>query len=165
MCPYTRRETSAGQPRGMNSSPHLVDNQLSEDSVTREGKNQQLSKRCRPRLRLCVQRHMEKANQSPGAGSSNRPEVPRDAESAAAQQCSMSESKETQQRSVQEAVGTTQEGLSQRRRSYGSKLRREVRNESTVQDDDKDAGRKRQPRRENRDESTVGVVDESLEMS
>ena len=31
--------------------------------------------------------------------------------------------------------------------------------------DDEDAGRKRQPRRENRDESTVRVDDESLEMS
>ena len=142
----------------MNSSLHLECNQLSEDSVTQEGKSQQLSERCKPRLRPCVQRHMEKANQSPGgAESSNRPEVPREAESAAAQQCSMSESKETQQRGDQEAVGTTQDGLSQRRRGYGSKLRREVRNESAVQADDEDAGRKRQPRRENRDESTVGV--------
>ena len=149
----------------MNSSPHLEDNQLSEDSVTQEGKSQQLSKRCRPRPRSCVQRHMEKANQSPGgAESSNRPEVPRDAKSAAAHHCSTSESEETQQKSVQEAVGTTQDGLSQRRRSYSSKLRRDVRNDSAVQADDEDAGRKRQPRRENRDEP-VGVDDESLEMS
>ena len=116
----------------MNSSPHLEDNQLSEDSVTREGKSQQLSKRCRPRLRPCVQ-------SAGGAESSNRPEVPRDAESAAAQQCSMSENEETQQRSVQEAVGTTQDGLSQRRRSYGSKLRDEARGESAVRADDESA--------------------------
>ena len=122
----------------MNCSPHLEDNQLSEDSVTREGKSQQHSKRCRPRLRPCVQKQTEKTHQSRGgAASSTRPEVPRDAESAAAQQCRMSESEETQQRCVQEATDTAHDGLSQRiRGSREVSLDWNNRDESTGSVDD-----------------------------
>ena len=135
-----QRETSSGQRRTatrQERSPHLEHNQLSEDSVTREEKSQQHSKRCRPRLRSCVQWRPEKAHQSPGgAVSSTRPEVPRDAQSAAAQQRSMSESEETQRRSAQEATDTTHHGLSQRGKSYGSEPRQEARDESSVSIDE-----------------------------
>ena len=77
----------------------------------------------------------------------------------------MNETDATRQRSVQEAIDTIPDGLSQRRKSNGSEPRHEARDESVVRTDDEDTGRTRQPRREDRDESTARVDDESLEMS
>ena len=86
-------------------------------------------------LRSSVQQCLKKESQSPGGTASST----RSRNGEHSVKVSSSPAKRLTRDT--EAVDTTQEGLSQRRRSYGSKPRREDRDESALRADDENVGK------------------------
>ena len=123
--------------RGRNSSPQPEHSQLREHGAAREDSVSNMSNDPERALRSYVQQFQKLANHSPGGAASSTRSSKDENRVKFSRQPSSTARRERQ--ITQRAADTAHDGLSQRRRSYGSNPRDEARDESAVQADDESA--------------------------